>query len=476
MNKTIQRYDSKTFPLPHQLESIDYIRKNTIIALFDEQGLGKTKIVIDALSLDMCEKKIQGVLVIAPMSLLFNWEQEILKHSYLLPMILKGSKREKRYRYLTGANFYIINYESVISELQRVKRFCKSRKVAIVLDESTRIKDPYSKTAQTIFQLSEYSVKRIIISGTPIANKPYDIWSQYYFLDHGYLLSDNYATFKSKFSIKNIEYEKNLKELNEFVNENSIRRLKNEVLHLPEKEYINIFVELTGKQLRLYTDLCNELRIEIENIHGEIIFDESDVILKKLLRLTQIVSNPFLIDKSYDEDPIKFKKIDEIVDSIIVQKEKVVIWTSFIENIQLLKKRYIHLSPLVIYGEISVIERANNVEKFQNTDENRIMILNPSAAREGITLTRANNAIYVDRNFNLVDYLQSQDRIHRISQQNRCRIYKLLGKNTIDEYIEKYIEVKSDIAKFIQGDVKEIEDYTFQFLYNKAQILRALGG
>ena len=114
MNRVIQNYDSKTSPLPHQLEAMDYIYKNKTVALFDEQGLGKTKIVINALALDMREENIQGVLVISPMSLLFNWEQEVQKHSFLLPIVLKGSSREKRYRYLTGANFYIINYESVI--------------------------------------------------------------------------------------------------------------------------------------------------------------------------------------------------------------------------------------------------------------------------------------------------------------------------------------------------------------------------
>lgn len=263
MNRITQNYNSKTVPLPHQLEAINYIHKNSIIALFDEQGLGKTKIVIDALSLDMQEGMIQGVLVIAPMSLLLNWEQEVQKHSFLLPIVLKGSNKEKRYRFLTGANFYMINYESVITELQRIKRFCKSRKVAIVLDESTRIKDPNSKTAQSIFQLSAFAVKKVIISGTPIANKPYDIWSQFYFLDHGHLLSADYKSFKSKYNIKNTAYEKNLIDLQKCVNENSIRRMKDNVLYLPEKEYINIFVELSGRQLELYNDLCNELRIEI---------------------------------------------------------------------------------------------------------------------------------------------------------------------------------------------------------------------
>jgi SNF2 family DNA or RNA helicase len=188
---------------------------------------------------------------------------------------------------------------------------------------------------------------------------------------------------------------------------NSIRRLKDDVLCLPEKEYLDIFVELSGKQLELYEKLCAELRIEITNIKGEIIIDESEAILKKMLRLTQIVSNPFLIDNSYKETPVKFNKLDELINKIILKNEKLVIWTSFIENIKLLKKRYIKYSPLEIYGETPIKERAEFIKKFQTIETNKIMLLNPSAAREGITLTSANNAIYLDRNFNLVDYLQS---------------------------------------------------------------------
>ncbi len=476
MNNNSQNYNSKTTALPHQIEAINYIYNNKVIALFDEQGLGKTKIVIDSLCWEMKEGKIEGVLVIAPMSLLYNWEQEVCKHSFLIPIVLKGTGKEKRYKFLTGANFYITNYESVISENLRIKRFCKSRSVAIVLDESARIKDPKSKTAQSIFQLSQFSVKRIIISGTPVANKPYDLWAQYYFLDNGKLLGIDFKSFKSQYDIKNPNYENNLTELKLIINNNSIRRLKEDVLELPEKQFNSIFIKLSGKQLELYNQLRNELFIEITNIKGEVVLDESSSILKKLLRLTQIASNPRLIDKSYNEIPAKFIKLDQILETIISKGEKAVIWTSFVENVLTLKKRYILYSPLVIYGEVPIKQRSEYVHEFQNSEKNKIMILNPAAAREGITLTKANNAIYLDRNFNLVDYLQSQDRIHRISQSKDCKIFKLIAKQTIDEYIETLVDVKKNIAAFIQGDVKLVKDETFDFLTNKSELLSMLGG
>ena len=476
MNENVQNFNSKTIALPHQIEAINYILKNNKIALFDEQGLGKTKVVIDALCWSMKEGSIEGVLVIAPMSLLYNWEQEVCKHSFLIPIVLKGTKREKRYKFLTGANFYITNYEAVIAENQKIKRFCKSRSVAIVLDESARIKDPKTKTAQAIFQLIPLSTKRIIISGTPVANKPYDLWAQYYFLDEGALLGSDFKIFKTQLDNKNSNFDINLNELRTTINANSMRRLKDDVLELPEKQYKDVFVDITGKQLELYEQLRKELIIEITNFQGEIILDESSSILKKLLRLTQVASNPHLIDKSYTEIPAKFTALDQILDSIISKGEKAVIWTCFVENVILLKKRYSTYYPLVIYGEIPIKERSEYVSKFQDSDKNKIMILNPAAAREGITLTKANNAIYLDRNFNLVDYLQSQDRIHRISQEKECTIYKLIAKKTVDEYIENLVDVKTDIAGFIQGDFDKIKNETFAFLTNKKELLHTLGG
>jgi len=296
------------------------------------------------------------------------------------------------------------------------------------------------------------------------------------FLNHGELLGEDFKNFKAKYDAKSSDYENNLIALKRILNENSIRRLKSNVLELPEKQYDNIFVSIVGKQLELYEQLRKELIIEITNIKGDIVIDESNSILKKLLRLTQIVSNPYLIDKSYSETPAKFIMLDQILNTIVNNGEKVVIWTCFVENIITLKKRYLSYSPLVIYGDVPVKERSERVFQFQNSERNKIIILNPAAAREGITLTKANHAIYVDRNFNLVDYLQSQDRIHRISQEKPCYIYKLIVQKTIDEYIDLLVDVKSDIANFIQGDRREIKKETFSFLTNRSELLRILGG
>jgi len=476
MIKRKLNFEPKTQALPHQIEAIQYINNHNEVALFDEQGLGKTKIVIDSLCWSIKKGEIEGVLVVSPMALIYNWEQEVNKHSYLIPVVLKGTDREKRYKFMTGANFYITNYEAIIAETNRIKRFCKSRRVAIVLDESARIKDPNTKTAQALFQLRQYSIKRIIITGTPVANKPIDLWSQFYFLDGGKLLGNDFKEFKSRFNEKNSLYKKHLHELKSIISDHSIRRRKDNVLELPNKKIIDVYVNLSGKQLEMYNKLREELRIEIQDMEGNKIIDESSNILKKLLRLTQIASNPILIDKSYYETPSKFIILDKLVKDIIKKNEKVIIWTNFVGNIHLLKNRFIKYKPLIIHGEIPIKDRADSVKTFQESDRNMIMIANPATAREGLTLTRANNAIYLDRNFNLVDYLQSQDRIHRLSQEKECNIYKILAKNTIDEYIDRIIDIKGEVAGYIQGDLCKLNTEIYDFLKNKNELLGILGG
>ena len=479
MPKFIFDLTPKTKSYPHQLEAVEFIRGKEYIPLFDEQGLGKTKIVIDSLLKDIEDGFIDGSLIVCKKYLIPTWEEEILKHSYLKPIILKGTAKELGQKFLTFSYFYIINYDALFSEKERLKMFLKLRNMAIVLDESQRIKNPEGIATKAVNEIKNYSKKRIIITGTPIANKPIDIWSQFYFLDGGKLLGEKFEDFKRKYDIdwrEEIplsERTKILESLRNIINDVSIRRLKTDVLELPEKKFEDFHVQLKGKQLELYTKLKDELILEIEKLDGNKIFDESSNILKKLLRLTQISSNPKLIIPEFDEQPIKFLELDKLLENILNSNEKVIVWSSFNGNIRTLRNRYIKYGSSMLFGEIPIEDRKKIVNNFQKLAENKVLIANPAAAKEGLTLTAANNAVYIDRNFNLVDYLQSQDRIHRISQTKTCRIIKILAKNTIDEYIEEILYKKQKIAQFLQGDLEQITDER-EFL-TKSEILYILG-
>ena len=471
-------YSPKTKPFPHQMEAIEYISNRQAVPLFDEQGLGKTKIVIEALCNNMKQGVIDGALIICKKHLIRNWQDEIETHSHLKYIVLRGSANEKGLKFMGYSHFYIINYESVIGEVKRLEMFLKIRSMAIVLDESHKIKNPDAKITNAIFELKDLAKKRIIITGTPVANKPLDLWAQFYFLDNGKLLGESYKNFEKLYSVdlKNddlSEQKDRFNNLRDIILSNSIRRLKEDVLELPGKIYLEKSVQLVGQQKKIYNQLRDELCIEITNTDGMKIIDESEELLKKLLRLAQIASNPFLIDKAYIETPAKFLLLDSLIDNILKQNEKVIVWSCFVDNIRILYKRYREFGSLMVYGGIPIEKRGDIVKQFRNNDEFRILIANPAAAKEGLTLTSANNAIYLDRNFNLADYLQSQDRIHRISQTKECKIYKLIAKNTIDEYIDEIINKKHKLAEYVQGDNDNIE---IEQSLTKEEILSILGG
>lgn len=477
---TLIRFDfrTKTMPLEHQLDGIHFLEGEKSRALFDEQGLGKSFTTISAICNDMKMGLVDSALIICKKSLIKTWENEIETHTNLGCSVISGDRTQRKKLLLTFAHFYIIGYESVISELEFLSEFLTLRKFAMILDESHKIKNPDSKVAKTILGIRNLAVKRIILSGTPVANKPEDLWAQFYFLDNGRTLGEDFAAFKKDYSIKismgkqKIDPEK-LEDLKEAIGTISMRRLKNNVIVLPEKRFEEVYIPLSGKQKQLYTRLRDELRLEIARMDGTVVIDESEGILKKLLRLTQIASNPKLLDIRYKETPAKFIVLDRLICDLMRKGEKVIIWTSFVDNIRILKKRYLDYGALTISGFMKLSERNRAVQLFQKDSRYRILIANPAAAREGLTLTAANNAIYLDRNFNLVDYLQSQDRIHRISQKKECRIIKLIARETVDEYIDEILVKKHNIAAFIQTDIKEIP--TGEHL-TKDYIMQILGG
>lgn len=472
-------FSSKTKAFEYQKEAVKRMSGEQPIALFDEQGLGKSKIVIDTLCSDIKSDILDGAIIVCKKTLLKTWENEIVKHSHLSFTNLTGEKTSRKRFFLTFSHFYLINYESLIQEEELIYSLMSIRRLALVLDESHKIKNPESNITKVIFRIKNNSAKRIIITGTPVANKPEDLWAQFMFLDDGKLLGTSFIEFKKRYNIeigmgKNEINELNLDILRDKITSYSIRRTKKTAgLKLPDKIYIQEYVELSGKQKDYYESLKNTLWLEIKDMDGKIIADNSENILKKLLRLTQIASNPRLIDISYQQEPIKFKRLDEMIKIIIENNEKVIIWSSFVGNITELKKRYKNYKALTLYGDMKIADRNKVVDWFQNDSDYKVLIANPSAAKEGLTLTSANNAIYIDRTFNSVDYLQSQDRIHRISQEKDCKIINLMAKNTIDEYIEEILTKKKSVAEFVQGDADKIR--LPKELLTKEDLLKILG-
>jgi len=184
-------------------------------------------------------------------------------------------------------------------------------------------------------------------------------------------------------------------------------------------------------------------------------------------------SNPALIDLRYRETPAKFAALDKLLPAYLRNpSDKVILWTSFVGNIPALQGRFAEFRPATLYGEMDVKLRDAAVSAFKHDRHVRLLVGNPAAAREGLTLTQARTAIYIDRTFNLVNFLQSQDRIHRLSQTKPCEIVLLTGEGTIDEFIDFSIAQKHRLARYTQRDSDEISP--MDLALQKPDLLRAL--
>ena len=293
-----------------------------------------------------------------------------------------------------------------------------------------------------------------------------------FFIDDGQALGDTYASFQKSFKSGQSGYRR-IEELRDKMAPHTLRRTKDKALKLPKKSFTRIQVDLAPKQREMYEKMREDLELWVRKMSGSDVLEQADAILARMVRLAQLSSNPGLLDAAYKEVPGKIDKLDVLLKQYLANpKRKVIVWTSFVENIRVLAKRYKKYEPVVIYGEMDNVSRDRSIYAFKHDPKVRLMVANPAAAREGLTLTEANIAIYLDRTFNLVDYLQSQDRIHRISQTKACEIVVLVARNTVDEFIDFSLEQKHRLARFTQSDTHAIT--AADLALEKPDILRAL--
>jgi SWI/SNF-related matrix-associated actin-dependent regulator of chromatin subfamily A-like protein 1 len=459
--------------LPHQEEGIQFLRDRDAAALFDEQGLGKSRQLIDAIAQNIADGILEGALIICPNTIKTTWGEEIERYSTLRYAVFGAGRKARRtaFRSLRAA-FYVINYGAVAAELPSLRALLRFKRMALVLDESHRIKTPTARVTRAVHALRHDATKRYIMTGTPVANKPEDVWTQYFFLDDGATLGQSFEAFRNRFCTSNGGYTR-IDELRDRLAGLSLRREKEGTVQLPPKTLTRVAVTLSGEQLRMYNEMRNELALWIRDLSGEEILARADNILTRLVRLAQLASNPGLLDKQYGETPTKFAALDELLPAYLKDNsEKVIIWTSFVGNIGALRDRFAQFSPVCLHGEMDGRSRDISVTAFKGNPNVRLLIANPAAAREGLTLTQARIAVYIDRTFNLVDFLQSQDRIHRLSQNRPCEILLLTAEGTIDEFIDFSINQKHRLARYTQRDSNEISrsDLALQ----KPDLLRAL--
>lgn len=471
-----QKFDAVHKAFSFQREATDAVKDLEYGAVFHEQGLGKTKIAIDIILYWLRMNIIDSVIVVTKKGLVPNWVREFGEHTHIKPKVLNTNRSDNFYSFNSPCRVYVAHYEVFNSEQKRLELFLKTRKVAVILDESQKIKNPEAKLTQSAFLLAPLFVKRIIMTGTPIANRPFDIWAQVYFLDQGNALGSDSSEFKNKFNIPKsgasdsdeaLDFRRELSSLFDQLSDFCVRETKDGGrIDLPKKVFSRIDCSWENKQWALYQEYKKYLAATIQQ-NGEFVEDNAEEALKRLLRLVQIASNPKLVDESYGVDSGKFLALDNLVEQIISKSEKVIIWSSFTGNVDIISKRYEHLNAKRIHGKMSYEDRQSSVDLFLKDSMTKVLVATPGAAKEGLTLTVANHVVFFDRGFSLDDYLQAQDRIHRISQKKTCHIYNLIMENSIDEWIDLLIASKEAAAKFGLGDISQEEfDYKIDYSFN----------
>jgi SNF2 family DNA or RNA helicase len=452
--------DPKLIAFPYQQAAVEAIRDRVFSAVFHEQGLGKTKIAIDVALYWLKNETVDSVLIIAKKSLVQNWLREFKSHTHIKPVILTQSRKDNYYVFNGPSRIIVANYEVICSELERFKLFLKTREVGVILDESAKIKSPSSKITKIFHSLSLLFKRRIIMTGTPVSNRPYDIWSQIWFLDQGKSLGNDYSLFKSNVDLPKMpaleeknQFETALEEIWTSINTFAIRETKNSgIISLPDKVFHTVTANWSTKQYDMYLSYKEDLKAIVikEGIPAE---DKAENILKRLLRLIQIASNPKLVDDSYTEEPGKLSELIYLIERIRRQNQKCIVWSCFTENIDWLAIELKQYGSCKVHGKMSIFDRNRSIDKFMSNQDTNILIATPGAAKEGLTLTAANSAIFYDRGFSLDDYLQAQDRIHRISQKQICHIYNILMQDSIDQWIDVLLHAKHMSAQLAQGDI-----------------------
>ena len=469
----------------YQVEAVEAIKGLEYAAVFHEQGLGKTKIAIDLALTWLQGSVVDSILFVTKKALVHNWQHEIRDHSFLNPRILDQNRQANFFAFNSPARVYLTHYEVCKAENARLKLFLKTRRVGVICDEAQKLKNPESEIAKALFQLSPLFVRRVIMTGTPIANRPYDIWAPVFFLDSGIALGKDFAAFKRQHDIgsevahdseRRARFEDDLSSLYGKLEGFCIRETKATAgISLPSKHIASIVVDAEERQEEIYRNFRDDLRSVV--MKGAVpILDCADDVLKLLLRLVQVASNPGLVDDSYTRQPAKLPELKSLLDSALEDPNtKAIVWTSFTENVDWLTRQLHALGAVKVHGKLAIKDRNSALERFKSNPSARVLVATPGAAKEGLTLTVANVAIFYDRSFSLDDYLQAQDRIHRISQLRPCYVYNLIMRDTVDEWVDELLGAKHLAAKLGLGDMSR-EEYETQSTYSFAETLQRVLG
>lgn len=444
-------YDKRP-PLSHQKEAIERLLANDRFILADDMGLGKTTSAIIA-SLESGAKKI---LIICPASLKINWQREIENYSDRKSLIVEGRKWGSTFDY------YIINYDIVknyhsISETedgQKNTQIIDEKFDLAIIDEAHYISNTTAQRTKLINDLLKNIPKVWLLTGTPMTSRPINFFNLLKIANSNITLNwqsyvkrycGGYQFTVNKKKIWNTGGATNLDELRERTKNIVLRRLKTDILDLPDKIITPVFLDL--KSTYYDEELEDFMRITSESKNKESL----SVTINRLMKVRQVIAH---------------EKIDytcELIDNCLELGKKVIVFTNFTMSLDMIHEKY-KKNSVILDGRMSKEKRQESVDRFQNEDKIKIFISNIVAGGVGITLTAAEVVIMNDLSFVPAHHSQAEDRAFRYGQKKNVVVYYPIFENTIEKIVYNMLQKKKNIIDQVMGDGDYSESFAQSIL------------
>lgn len=454
----------------HQIAAITLAKDRKGLALFFEQGTGKTLTALKILK-DKCEQHGCSVLptvILCPQIVIDNWKKEILAGAHFPADCIHtikgtGKARARNLKALKGQDAIVItNYEtlaidSAFAELVSFGAKC------IIFDESHKIKGLSSKRTHRAITLSTTATYRFILSGTPVVNSAFDLFPQFLAMDGGQAFGDNFKKFRSQyFYDENAGRPKHcyfpswvprtgaLDAINKVVNANAVRVKKADCLDLPPLVKQRVYVDLVGGQRTAYDAIARDM---VAHIDDKVV--STDMVLKQVLRLQQISSGFVKTDDGEINEFTKNPKVDALKELLSqIPNEKLIIWAVFKRDFVSIRHclQELGIRSVEVHGEVSAAQKSHNVDDFESgTSGTRVLVGHPASAGIGINLVSASFAIFFSRTFSLENDLQAEARNYRGGSEIHQKVTRIdiVARETVDEVIMDALDAKQSISEVL---------------------------
>lgn len=434
---------------PYQQTGLKWLWTNVSkgfgVCMADDMGLGKT-IQIISLILKMKEEGSlkKPVLVICPTTLMGNWMKELQMFAPSLDAVIyHGAERQLDVKH----DVILTTYAIMRIDVEELK---KQSWGMVIVDEAQNIKNP--DTAQTLAIKTLKADVKVAMTGTPVENRLTELWSIFDFINQGYLGS--LREFQKSYAIPIERFKENSRaaKLKMSVSPFVLRRLKTDkhvISDLPEKMVLNEYCYLSKPQAVLYEKTLNEMMEKISSFSG---INRRGNIFKLITALKQICNHPYQFLKSGEmgrELSGKMDKCISTVQSILDNGEKTLIFTQYKEMGDILCKviaEECSTEPLFFHGSLTVPQREELINRFQNEEDSKVMILSLKAGGTGLNLTSATNVIHYDLWWNPAVEDQATDRTYRIGQDKNVMVHRMITLGTFEEKIDEMLKAKKELA------------------------------